>query len=295
MGGLPRLAGVLVVVAAGGAAVFAQNPTSRPAFEVASVKKSLPSNGGGRVVFGSREGDRWLAENATLRIVLRNAYDGEYGMDGQIVGGPPWMDTDRFDIQATMAPGTSNDEMRAMVRTLLADRFQLRTHTERRELPVYALAIARSDGRLGPQMRRLTVDCDAVRAARDRGQTPRTPAGDTAPTCTTGTSIRRTGITEIDSSGLTMAALIDNLSRAAGRPVLDRTGLTGWFAVRLRFATDPSSLSPLGGPPQGVPLEPVDAPSLTTAITEQLGLRLESRREPIEVLVVDSASAPAEN
>jgi len=291
MRALYRLA-VMLALAAAEAVVFAQNPASKPAFEVASVKKSPPATGGTRVRFGSREGDRWLAENATLRILLRNAYDVQYGMDGQIVGGPPWMDTDRFDIQATMAPGTSNDDMKAMVRTLLADRFQLRTHTERREMPVYALQIARKDGRLGPQMRPLTVDCDAVRAARASGEKP---PGDTAPVCTTGMSIRRTGISELDSSGMTMAALIDNLSRAAGRPVLNRTGLTGSFAVTLRFATDASSVSPLGGPPQGVPLEPVDAPSLTAAVQEQLGLRLESRREPVEVLVVDSASAPTEN
>lgn len=291
MRALYRLA-VMLALAAAEAVVFAQNPASKPAFEVASVKKSPPATGGMRVRFGSREGDRWLAENATLRILLRNAYDVQYGMDGQIVGGPPWMDTDRFDIQATMAPGTSNDDMKAMVRTLLADRFHLRTHTERREMPVYALQIARKDGRLGPQMRPLTVDCDAVRAARASGEKP---PGDTAPVCTTGMSIRRTGISELDSSGMTMAALIDNLSRAAGRPVLNRTGLTGSFAVTLRFATDASSVSPLGGPPQGVPLEPVDAPSLSAAVQEQLGLRLESRREPIEVLVVDSASAPTEN
>lgn len=99
----------------------------------------------------------------------------------QIVGGPPWIDTDRFDIQGTMAPGTSNDDMRAMVRTLLAARFQLRTHTERRELPVYALMIARTDGRLGPQMRALAMDCDAVRAARARGEKP---PSDAAPVCT---------------------------------------------------------------------------------------------------------------
>jgi uncharacterized protein (TIGR03435 family) len=291
MRGLHRLA-VVLVLAGAGTTVLAQDPAPRLTFEVASVKRSPPASGGIRVMFGSREGDRWLAENATLRILLRNAYDVEYGMDGQIVGGPSWIDTDRFDIQATMAPGTSNTDMKSMVRTLLADRFQLRTHTERRELPVYVLVVARNDGRLGPQMRPLKVDCDAVRAARARGEKP--PA-DPAPTCTTGMSIRRTGITELDSSGMTMAALIDNLSRAAGRPVLDRTGLTGSFAVSLRFATDASSLSPLGGPPQGVSLEPVDAPSLTAAVQEQLGLRLESRREPVAVLVVDSASSPAEN
>jgi uncharacterized protein (TIGR03435 family) len=94
---------------------------------------------------------------------------------------------------------------------------------------------------------------------------------------------------------MTMAALVDNLSRSSGRPVLDRTGLAGSFAVTLRFATDPSALSPLGGPAQGVSIEPVDAPSLGAAVQEQLGLRLESRREPMEVLVIDSASAPSEN
>ena len=194
MRALHRLTGVLVLAAAG-TTVLAQDPARKLAFEVASVKKSPPATGGTRVVFGSREGDRWLAENATLRILLRNAYDAQYGMDGQIVGGPPWTDTDRFDIQATMAPGTSNDDMNAMVRTLLAERFQLRTHTERRDLPVYVLVVARNDGRLGPQMRRLAVDCDAVRAARASGEKP---PGDTAPVCTTGMSIRRTGISELD-------------------------------------------------------------------------------------------------
>src|SRR5688572_32975526 len=103
-----RLAGVLVL-AASGTAVLAQNPAPKLAFEVASVKRSPPPSGGVRVQVGARQGDRWLAENATLWILLRYDYSPEYGMDGQIVGGPPWMVTDRFDIQATMAPGTSND------------------------------------------------------------------------------------------------------------------------------------------------------------------------------------------
>jgi uncharacterized protein (TIGR03435 family) len=96
-------------------------------------------------------------------------------MDGQIVGGPSWMDTDWFDVLANMAPGTTSTDMQAMVRSLLADRFKLRVHREMRELPVYALVLARPDGRLGPQLEHLSVDCDALRAARLKGEAPPMP------------------------------------------------------------------------------------------------------------------------
>jgi uncharacterized protein (TIGR03435 family) len=248
-------------------------------------------------VTGARDGDRWRATNSTLRMLVRNAYGADYPMDGQMVGGPAWMDSDRFDILANMAPGTTSTDMNAMVRALLADRFKLRVHREMRELPVYALVLARPDGRLGPQLKHLSVDCDALRAARLKGEAPPTPprtAGGPPPDCFTSTMLDGT-VTSMESGGLNMAGLASSLSRAAGRPVLDRTGLTGFFAMNLEFATEPNSASPFGGPRQGVSIDPVDAPSLTTAVVDQLGLRLETRREQTAVLVIDGAEPPTDN
>jgi len=102
-------------------------------------------------------------------------------------------------------------------------------------------------------------------------------------------------VTTIESGGMNMALLASTLARAAGRPVHDRTGLPGFFAVNVTFTTDPNSVSPFGGPRQGVSLNPVDAPSLTAAVVDQLGLRLESRREQTPVLVIDGAELPTEN
>ena len=248
-------------------------------------------------VTGARDGDRWRATNSTLRMLIRNAYSADYPMDGQIVGGPSWMDADRFDVLANIAPGTTSTDLRTMVRSLLADRFKLRVHHETRELPVYALVLARPDGKLGPQLKRLTVDCEALRAARAKGEAPPTPRrtpGGPPLDCSTSTLLDGS-ITTIESGGMNMALLASSLARAAGRPVHDRTGLTGFFAVNVTFATEPNSASPFGGPRQGVSIAPVDAPSLTTAVVDQLGLRLETRREQTAVLVIDGAEAPTEN
>jgi uncharacterized protein (TIGR03435 family) len=84
------------------------------------------------VMTGAVDGDRWRSTNSTLRLLIRQAFGADYPMDGQIVGGPSWMDTDWFDVLANMAPGTTSTDMQAMVRSLLADRFKLRVHREMR-------------------------------------------------------------------------------------------------------------------------------------------------------------------
>lgn len=279
------------------AALFAQDSPSKPAFEVVSVKRSPRPNGPMMILTGAVEGDRWRSTNSTLRLLIRQAYSADYPLEGQIVGGPSWMETDRFDILANMAPGTTSTDMQAMVRSLLADRFKLRVHREMRELPVYALVPARPDGRLGPQLKHLSVDCDALRAAQLKGEAPPMPrpaAGGPPPDCFTGIGLAG-GVSTIESGGMNMANLASSLSSAAGRPVLDRTGLKGFFAVNLTFATEPNAVSALGGPPRGVSIAPVDAPSLTRAVVDQLGLRLETRREQTAVLVIDGAEPPTDN
>ena len=281
--------------AAAHTALLAQDRPS-PTFEITSVKRSPPPNGPMMILTGAREGDRWRSTNSTLKLLIRNAYGADYPMDGQILGGPPWIDTDRFDILANMASGTTSANMGAMVRALLADRFKLRVHREMRELPAYVLVLARADGKLGPKLKRWSVDCDALRAEWASGKSPIQPrmAGGSPPDCVTNIG-RFGGMTSIESGGMSVPDLASTLSGAAARPVLDRTGLIGFFTVNLTFATEPNSGLSLGGRPQGVSLDPVDAPSLTAAVVDQLGLRLESSREQMPVLVIDSAEPPSEN
>lgn len=268
-------------------------------FEVASVKKSAPPGGQPTMVrAGSRQGDQWLANNATLRMMIRSAYGPLYAMEGTIVGGPSWIDTDRFDVAAKMAPGTTADDMRAMAKAMLAERFKLAVRAEKREVPVYVLLAARSDGRLGSQMKPAGIDCVALRAERKQaGLAPieaRSPGGAMA-RCTSAYMFGP--VSRIESGGMTIAELAGGLSRFTGRPVFDRSGLTGYYVVRLDFASEPGAVSPfgpvVGGPTSADPS--LDEPSLFSAIQEQLGLKLEIRNEPMDVLVIDSAQQPTEN
>jgi uncharacterized protein (TIGR03435 family) len=272
-----------------------QNVSAGPTFDVASVKKSAPpGTGPTMIVTGALRGDSWNTTNATLRQIIRGAYGTQYQMQGQIIGGPGWLDTDRFDIVAKVGGKPSFDDVRRMVQALLADRFKLATRTETRELQVFALVVARSDGKLGPHMRRADVDCDALREARRAGAAP--PAappspGAPPPPCSTG--MRFGPVSRIESGGMTTAQLVSMLSQAVGRPVVDRSDLKGDFVLTLEFSAEAGGTTPFGPPPPGpAPAAPVDTPSLFAAIQEQLGLKLDARREPTEVLVIDRAEQP---
>jgi uncharacterized protein (TIGR03435 family) len=269
-----------------------------PSFAVASVKKSAPPGTGGIYInTGQRKGSSWNAGNATLRTLTRSAYFPRYQMQGQIVGGPSWFDTERFDITARIDGTPTQDQVRAMVRTLLADRFNLSTHAETRELLVFALVIARNDRRLGPQMRAIDIDCAALQQARQLGQAP--PAerqlGAPPPQCMTTNAFG--SLSRVESGGMTMASLASILSEQTGRPVIDRTGLSGYFALTLEFAGEPGIASPLGGGPVGPPATAPspDRPSIFSAVQDQLGLTLDARREPTEVLIIDRAELPTPN
>ena len=179
-----------------------QSAPASPTFDVASVKKSPPpGNGGVFINAGSRKGTSWNATNATLRSLVRTANGPRYQMEGQIVGGPVWVDDDRFDITAKLDPAATQD-------------------------------------------------------------------------------------------GMTMEALVSSLSRFTGRPVLDRTGLAGYYALTLEFAAEPGVASPLGGVAGPATAPPPDAASIFSAVVDQLGLKLDARREPTEVLVIDRAEQP---
>ena len=275
------------VLIAGRLVLGAQAPpaASAPAFEVASVKPNKSNDA--RASFGGRQGGQVVVVNNTLRNMIRNAYQlQEY----QIVGGPDWLNDDRFDITAKAADSATLPlQLLAMVQTLLADRFKLRVHRETREVPVYALVMAREDRRLGPRLQKAAADCEALIAALGRGGAPppSAPPGERPP-C---------GIRQVPGRMMAGGSLLSdvgrNLAPSTGRLVIDRTGLTGRFDLDLEWTPDQMPPPPApGAPPSVLPLPPADGPSLFAAIQEQLGLKLEPTRGPVEVLVIDSAERP---
>ena len=252
-------------------------------FEVASVKPNksgLPAMNLGRPF-----GRTYTATNVALRNVIALAYGIPVGR----VVGPSWIGAastdlrfvggDRFDISATLPQGSSVDQVPAMLRVLLSDRFKMVAHKEVREAPTYALVLARNDGRPGPQLRKASIDCEAEEAA-----------GAIIPAARLGE--RGLCDSEVGGSilgrGQSITALARMLSMFADRPVVDRTGLIGGFDFDLRFPeldTPTDATGPRTDPAIGI----------FTALQEQLGLKLESTRGELEFLVIDSVQHPTDN
>jgi uncharacterized protein (TIGR03435 family) len=180
----------------------------------------------------------------------------------------------RFDIDARMEPTTTPMQLAQMISTLLADRFALRTHTERRPVDVYVLKMSRNDGQFGAQLKRTDPSCAEARAARQ----PLPP--ECLVTATSGMQYRAMQIS--DFIRLLSGMGID-------RPVLDRTGLTGHFDLRLQYDNAPFSGA------FASPQSSTDGVSFFTALQEQAGLKLEAAREVVDVLVIDSAEMPTPN
>lgn len=259
----------------------AQNVSNLPAFEVASVK--LNKSGRGPAGPPMQPGGRFTLPNQTLRTLVRNAYGLQ---DVQISGGPSWINTDRFDITAKAEGNPPTPQMWLMVRTLLQERFKLRVHTETRELPIYALVMARSDRRLGSQLRsRPEGGCDSRPQAvlpdsKSPNQCGRLGAG----------------LGSLNFRGVTMEAVAKlGLGPRVDRLVFDRTGLSGIFDVDLEWTPEAEPFVSAAALPPGLPVPPppsTSGPSLFTALQEQLGLKLESARGRGEVLVIDSVERP---
>jgi uncharacterized protein (TIGR03435 family) len=240
-----------------------------------------------------RPGGTWTASFATLDQLIRTLYPG-HGFAGQIVGSPSWLSGDRFEIIAKTEPERSNEEMRAMARALLADRFQLSMHAEMRELPAYVLVRARSDGTLGPGLRAPEVDCDAYRAAQEKHEPlPPTPVryGDRLPCVATIMSGHESsGGLRLTAGGTRISGILALLANQVGRPVVDGTGLSQPFDIELPY----SALRPLTveAPP---PAPDAGLLPIREAIQSQLGLKLEEGTAPVEVLVIDRVERPSEN
>jgi uncharacterized protein (TIGR03435 family) len=258
-------------------AVAAQSPSPvprTPAFEVASVKSNR--SGDLAIRIDRPASDRFVAVNVPLRELIRFAYDLQ---DVRLAGGPDWIRSERFDIMAKSElalPAWSSTgppmPLLLMVRTLLADRFGLVVHQETRDLPVYALLVAREDRKFGPEITASKLDCESQAAQPACGM--------------------RIGPGQMVMSGTPMSQFALVLSNFVQRVVLDRTQLPGTFDFRLSWTPD---RIPQGTPPPGAPpLPPIDpnGPSLFAALQEQLGLTLEATRAPLDVLVIDRVERP---
>ena len=265
-------------------------------FEVTSVKKSGPP-GQGIMPFRLLQGGRFSMGQMTVGSLIMLGYGIQRF---QLVGGPSWMNTDRFDINAVAEdvplqptpPGTPN-RMQLLVRSLLKERFALVTHYETRELPLSYLVLAREDRKLGEHLRPSTIDCRALMAERAKaakeGAPPTPPAppkpGETPPCGMMG------GLGRITAGSMALSNFAQMLGSMLNRPIYDRTNLTGNFDIQLEYTPDQMPQIPPGVTlPPGLTLPSPDGPSLNTALQEQLGGEIVAFGPTVAVSVVAAES-----
>ena len=238
---------------------------AQASFEVASIRRSDALGSSGSMFV--RPGGAFLATNISALNLIGMAY----GIPGsRILDAPGWATDERYVIEARSAGLSTLREAGPLVMSLLSDRFKLVARKETRELPVYLLRVARSDGTLGPRMRKTDLDClnDESRAKAIAAA----PPGDVP--CRT-----RLDTGRVTAGALSVENLIGSLTSASGRPVLNRTGLGGFYNIDLEWAPTPDA----------------DGVSIFTAVEEQLGLRLESGTAPLDVVVVERIERPTAN
>jgi uncharacterized protein (TIGR03435 family) len=224
--------------------------TSAPLFDVASVKPASPEE----IQAGSSGCKTGHGRATCTNVTLKRCIVGSFHTGpGQIVGGPSWLDSDRFHIDAKAAAPVEDDAvLDAMMKALLAERFHLTLHRETRNLQALVVEVAKN----GPKLEKA-------------------PGGE---------AVTDAGNGRLTLKNTTMDGLAERLARVTDLPVVNRTAIDGVFNMKLVW-------TPEGENPKG----PGSPPSLFTAIQEQLGLRLQSQKAPVEVLVIDHAEKPAEN
>lgn len=262
---------LVAMVAMTSVGAISQSPDSALAFDAASIKRSQSAPGAATGVL-NQPGGRLVATNATLRLLIRAAYQRQ---SFQIVEGPVWLDTDHFDIQARGDATATPAQMRSMLQMLLVTRFHLVVHSNQREMPIFYLVVAKTNGALGPQMHVATQDC----ATR-----PPSPGIPPPPGGGGGCGIGG-GRGRVSGRGVTTAQIATSLSATLNTIVQDQTGLTGTYDLDLTWTPDA---------PAGVSA-PIDGPTIFAAMPEQLGLKLEPAKASIDVLVVDGAAPPRED
>jgi uncharacterized protein (TIGR03435 family) len=250
--------------------LIAQQPA--PAFEVASVKRNTsgePRPSGG----GPQPNGRYRLINATPEMLISFAYLSI--PPERFIGAPGWIKTERYDLIATADPNIRDGkQFSPLLQSLLRARFQLQVHTESRNLPAFDLVMSRRDGALGPQIRRSRINCDDVDAVK------------AAQAASPSESVCRgvAGAASMTLRGIPVHSLAALLSSRVGRPVLDRTGLAGYFDMDLAWAPTVSTA------PSAAPAN--DGPSIYTALQEQLGLRLQPSSAAQDVLIIDHIERP---
>jgi bla regulator protein BlaR1 len=275
--GVAAVAGPIVIGLLNPPRSRAQSPAGAAApksFEVASIKPAAP--GGRGAQFMMAPGGRVNIKNINVKFLIQQAYQVR---DFQIAGGPGWLSSDRYDIVAK-AEGDEQvnpEQMRTMMQGLLADRFKLAIHRETKELPVYTLVV----GKNGPKLKE-TPDTEGV------------PGPD---------GVRRGGMQVrmgrglINGQGMTMEMLATQLANQLGRTVIDKTGLKGGYEVKLEWTPEQGegpAIQREGG--ADAPATTADSgPTIFTALQEQLGLRLESTKGPVTIIVIDSVEKATEN
>jgi uncharacterized protein (TIGR03435 family) len=238
---------------------------AQPAFEVASIK---PNTSGDRFESVSPvTGGKFTARNVTVAWLLKTAYHVE---PFQIAGVPSWGNSERFDVLASAADGnTTPDQIREMIQKLLADRFQVTLHRENREQPIYSLVV----GKNGPKLAKAKSDTCAT-------STMENPCG----------GFRIYKRSQMWGNTVTVKQFAAELTYMMGRMVVDKTGIAGLYDLRVEWTPEHF------GPEPGTEVKPDEANgTLFTAVQEQLGLRLQSEKAPVETLVVDRVSRPTAN
>jgi uncharacterized protein (TIGR03435 family) len=239
---------------------FAQQP-DRPSFEVASIKASDPNDRQVWMLF--KPGGRFSTTNATLQMLIGNAYDVR---NHQISGGPNWLTSTKFNIEAKAVSEVPIPQMRLMIQTLLAERFELALHRETREEQVYELVVDKGGSKLKEATDSLNANQQGIYGAR-RG--------------------------EIAGTATTVPLLAMVLSQWLGRSVIDKTGLAGKYDFTLHWNPSPAGVDRDGS--EAPPPPDPNGPSLFTVVQEDLGLRLQSAKGPVEILVIDHVEKPSEN
>lgn len=233
-----------------------------PAFDAATVRRNVSGMAGMETLF---QASAFRAQNHPVHELIRYAWEVPAF---RVVDGPEWIRTERYDVTAKAPAQSTRPELAAMLRTLLIERFKLRVRREMRELPIYALVLARDDRRFGPQLRPASADaCRPTGPSFQAGQLPR---------C--GALLQNPGV--FAGRSVTLDLVARDLSQHLERLVVDRTGVAEPVDLDLKYTP---GLGDAGGT------------SVFTAIQEQLGLRLDSQRAPVEVVVVEAAERPSEN
>jgi len=294
--------------------VWAQQDAAPPSFEVASVKvaeapKMLGGGGGGVFrVGGCGKPDPALVRcsGATLRAILLRAYD----VKNYQIEGPDWINTENYDVMAKVPEGVPADKVPAMLQALLAERFALKVHKITKELPTYDLIAAKG----GPKLKEVDVDKLPKPGSAPPPPPPRTLGPRPLSSMPAGTTMMMMSAngSRVLRGNITLDQLANQLTGALGRPVFDRTDLKGTYEIELSYLGDendgmgrtmanlplPPPDSGVGGHGDGARQADNNAPIATVfqAVQQTLGLKLEPRKAPVEIIVVDSANkAPTEN